>query len=90
MQTIYRLRPGHLILRVLRLIEKASIGFSHLVLTPNVAFRRLFASRSCDPEKIALVMNAPSPRFSRRTGSSKSPSLSRVTSCLPRAGQNSG
>jgi glycosyltransferase involved in cell wall biosynthesis/peptidoglycan/xylan/chitin deacetylase (PgdA/CDA1 family) len=63
MQTIYRLRPGHLIVRVLRLIEKASIGFSHLVLTPNVAFRRLFASRSCDPEKIALVMNAPQPEI---------------------------
>jgi len=63
MQTIYRLRPGHVIVRLLRLIEKASIGFSHLVLTPNVAFRRLFASRSCDPEKIALVMNAPQPEI---------------------------
>ena len=46
-------------LRLLRLIEKASIRFADLVLTPNLAFRKLFASRSGPEEKIRIVMNSP-------------------------------
>jgi len=33
--------------------------FADLVLTPNLAFRELFISRKCPPEKIQIVMNSP-------------------------------
>jgi glycosyltransferase involved in cell wall biosynthesis len=55
----YDLKPGHWLLRVLRGIEKLSIGFADLVLTPNLAFRKLFAARSGPEEKIRIVMNSP-------------------------------
>ena len=55
----YDLSPNHLLLRTLRLIEKLSIRFADLVLTPNTAFRELFASRSGPEEKIRIVMNSP-------------------------------
>jgi glycosyltransferase involved in cell wall biosynthesis len=40
-------------------MEKRSIAFADLVLTPNKAFKELFVSRSCPPEKIETVMNSP-------------------------------
>ncbi len=43
----------------MRRIEKWSTGFADLVLTPNLAFKELFASRSCPAEKIEIVMNTP-------------------------------
>ncbi len=55
----YELKPGHWLLRLLRIIEKLSIRFADLVLTPNLAFRKLFASRSGPEEKIRIIMNSP-------------------------------
>ncbi|MBN2326535.1 MAG: glycosyltransferase family 4 protein [Candidatus Omnitrophica bacterium] len=43
----------------LQYLEKISIRYSHVVLTPNKAFQRLFTSRGCPPGKIHIVMNAP-------------------------------
>src|SRR5208282_2662027 len=40
-------------------LEKWSMARADLVLTVNVACKRIFASRSCRPEKIGVVMNAP-------------------------------
>jgi glycosyltransferase involved in cell wall biosynthesis len=57
--TKYDLAPDHWMIRTLRFLEKASIGFANQVLTPNEAFARLFAQRSCKREKIEIVMNAP-------------------------------
>jgi glycosyltransferase involved in cell wall biosynthesis len=53
------LKPGGGLLKLLRWIEKKSIAFADLVLTPNLAFREVFASRSGPKEKIEIIMNTP-------------------------------
>jgi glycosyltransferase involved in cell wall biosynthesis len=55
----YSLGTSHPIARLLRVLEKVSIRFANLVLTPNIAFRDLFISRGCPREKIHIVMNSP-------------------------------
>jgi glycosyltransferase involved in cell wall biosynthesis len=57
--TIFNLDGDSLGVRLIRWLEKSSIEFSHFVLTTNSAFKRVFASRSCSPEKIGIVMNSP-------------------------------
>ena len=59
MMTIFRLDHESGAVRMLRRLEKWSIGWADLVLTANLAFERLFVSRSCHPQKIRIVMNAP-------------------------------
>lgn len=59
MRSIYELSENHFIVRLLRLLEKWSIGFSDLALTPNIAFKDLFVSRSCPASKMKIVMNSP-------------------------------
>mgnify|MGYP005725326161 CR=1 FL=1 len=49
----------HWFIRTLRMIEKLSIRFANLVLTPNIAFRDIFVSRGCPEEKLRIVMNSP-------------------------------
>jgi glycosyltransferase involved in cell wall biosynthesis len=63
MVTIYDFNQKSLIVQGMKKIEKWSIGFADLVLTPNVAFKKLFASRSGPPEKIQIIMNSPSEEF---------------------------
>jgi glycosyltransferase involved in cell wall biosynthesis len=58
-QTIYGLQKNAVMVRMLKSMEKWSIGFAHLVLTPNEAFRKLFCSRSCPDSKVKIVMNTP-------------------------------
>lgn len=58
-QSIYGLREEHVVVRWLKKMERASIAFADLVLTPNRAFKELFTSRSCPPHKIETVMNSP-------------------------------
>lgn len=58
-QCIFGLQSGHWILRLLEIIERRSIRFSHLTLTPNIAFRNVFISRGCPPDKIHIMMNSP-------------------------------
>jgi glycosyltransferase involved in cell wall biosynthesis len=59
MMSIYHLNAEATFVRLLKRLEKFSISFAHLILTPNKAFRELFISRSCAPEKIEIVMNSP-------------------------------
>src|SRR5438105_4519280 len=59
MMTIYNLGKDNLAVRLIRRIEKWSIARADLVLTVNRTCKRIFASRSCCPEKIAVVMNSP-------------------------------
>jgi glycosyltransferase involved in cell wall biosynthesis len=64
--TKYGLGARHPVIRLLKTLERWSIRFSHLVLTPNGAFRELFIRRGCPAGKIAVVMNTPDPAvFSR-------------------------
>jgi glycosyltransferase involved in cell wall biosynthesis len=58
-RSIYGLKSEHWLVSTLKLLEKLSIRFAHCVVTPNIAFKKLFASRSCLPEKIEIVMNTP-------------------------------
>ena len=59
MMSIYGLPPKSLFVRCLKHLERWSIGFADMALTPNLAFRELFISRKCPPEKIQIVMNSP-------------------------------
>jgi len=55
----YSVDKGHFVVRLLCLAEKFSIWFAHLVLTPNLSFKRLFVSRGCPQAKIHVIMNSP-------------------------------
>jgi len=49
----------HYIVKILKFFEKICIKFANLVLTPNIAFKKLFVSRGCPDSKIQIVMNSP-------------------------------
>ncbi len=59
MTTIFNLEKESLGVRLIRRLEKWSMARADLVLTVNVACKRIFSSRSCGPEKIGVVMNSP-------------------------------
>ena len=59
MTTIYDLNPGSAPTRLLHLLERMSFWYSDRIITPNIAFRDLFASRSCRAEKVKIVLNSP-------------------------------
>jgi glycosyltransferase involved in cell wall biosynthesis len=60
---VYRtkyLKPDHSrMVALLRAIERLCIAFASVVLTPNLAFKRLFVARGCPEQKIAIIMNSP-------------------------------
>ena len=66
--TKYSMTASHLVIRVLRFLEKISIKFSDLVITPNISFRDLFISRSCPSRKIHIVMNSPKESIFNKNG----------------------
>jgi len=45
--------------RLLKVLEKWSLGFADAVVTVNRACAKMFAARSCPAEKIHVVMNSP-------------------------------
>jgi len=59
MKTIFNLGNESLAVRVIWQLEKLSVSFADLVVTVNVACKRLFSDRGCRPEKIGIVMNSP-------------------------------
>jgi len=59
MMTIFRISQSSKSVQLLKRLEKWSIALADLVITANVAFKRIFSARSCPPEKIAVVMNSP-------------------------------
>jgi glycosyltransferase involved in cell wall biosynthesis len=59
MESIYNLRRGDWKVGLLRILERWSISFCDLAITPNIAFKNLFTSRSCRSDKIEIVMNSP-------------------------------
>jgi glycosyltransferase involved in cell wall biosynthesis len=59
MQTIFRLPESSLSVVLLKRLEKWSIRFADLVLTVNLACKRIYSSRSCQPHKIKVVINSP-------------------------------
>jgi glycosyltransferase involved in cell wall biosynthesis len=63
MTTIYDLGKDSFSVRCIRSMEKWSIARTNLVITVNQACKRIFAARSCQPEKIIVVMNTPDSRI---------------------------
>jgi len=59
MRTIFHVSEDNRSVRLMKELEKWSIARADLVITVNLACRRIFSSRSCEVEKIAVVMNAP-------------------------------
>jgi len=59
MMTIFRTPEDNRSVRLMKSLEKWSIARADLAVTVNVACKRIFSSRSCPAEKIAVVMNAP-------------------------------
>jgi len=57
--TIFHVAPDSKSVQLLKSLEKWSIGRADLVITVNIACKRIFSHRSCQPEKIAVVMNSP-------------------------------
>jgi glycosyltransferase involved in cell wall biosynthesis len=57
--TIFHLPEDSLSVRVMKRLEKWSLARANAVVTVNLACQRIFASRSCRPEKITVVMNSP-------------------------------
>jgi glycosyltransferase involved in cell wall biosynthesis len=59
MRTIFGMEENSFAVRVIRRLEKWSIARANLVITVNVACKRIFSERSCRAEKIGVVMNSP-------------------------------
>lgn len=63
MTTIFHAAPEGKSVQLLKRLEKWSIARADLVVTVNIACQRIFSTRSCGPEKIAVVMNSPDSRI---------------------------
>ena len=59
MKTIFHVSEENSSVQMMKRLEKWSIARADLVVTVNLACKRIFSSRSCSAEKIAVVMNAP-------------------------------
>jgi glycosyltransferase involved in cell wall biosynthesis len=59
MQTIFKLPENSFSVVALKRLEQWSIRFADLVLTVNLACKKIYSSRSCQPHKIKVVINSP-------------------------------
>ena len=59
MQTIFKLPESSFSVFALKKLERWSIRFADLVLTVNLACKKIYSSRSCQPRKIKVVINSP-------------------------------
>jgi len=59
MRTIFGFAKDSSAVKWMARLEKWSIKFADKVITVNRACEKLFASRSCAPEKVSVIMNAP-------------------------------
>ena len=56
---LFKTNGDHYSIKLLKKIEKSSIKYSDLVITPNIAFKKIFISRKCPPAKVNIIMNSP-------------------------------
>ncbi|HUA97326.1 MAG TPA: glycosyltransferase family 4 protein [Terracidiphilus sp.] len=59
LSTIYNLDQSSFAHHLIRYLEKWSIKRADLVITVSETFKKVFAARSCGPEKIQVIINAP-------------------------------
>jgi glycosyltransferase involved in cell wall biosynthesis len=57
--SIFQKPESHRWVRLLKRVERWSIRFADLVLTPNLAFKQVFVSRGAPSRKVNVVMNTP-------------------------------
>jgi len=69
MMTIFGMQEHSLGVRFLKRTEKASIRLADAVVTVNMAFQKIFSSRSCPQGKVTTVMNSPDERIFQLAGS---------------------
>ncbi len=74
-RSIYPSTEKNRLARCLEILERFSTSFADLVLTPNVAFKELFVSRSCSPEKVEIIMNSPEDAIFKPTPRNAPPGL---------------
>jgi len=72
-QTIFHVPADSVLVKSLEVIEKWSIGYADLALTPNKAFREVFCSRGCPGSKMHIVMNTPDEAIFSRNEDGKDP-----------------
>jgi glycosyltransferase involved in cell wall biosynthesis len=65
MTTIFGMDRKSFGVRFLKLMEKWSISFADVVLTVNMACKKLLSDRSCPLEKVRVVMNSPDEQIFR-------------------------
>jgi glycosyltransferase involved in cell wall biosynthesis len=65
MRTIFGFAQDSAAVKWMARLEKWSIGFADKVITVNRACEQLFALRSCAPEKVSMIMNAPDEKIFR-------------------------
>jgi glycosyltransferase involved in cell wall biosynthesis len=63
MMTIFGMEAESFGVRLLKRLEKWSIRFADVAITPNIAFAKLFSTRSGRPDKLRVVMNSPDERI---------------------------
>jgi glycosyltransferase involved in cell wall biosynthesis len=80
MTTIFNLDKRSFGVRFIERLERWSIARANLVITVNLACKRIFADRSCRPEKIGIVMNSPDDKI---FGAQPSPARPREASAKP-------
>jgi glycosyltransferase involved in cell wall biosynthesis len=73
MRTIFNLHETSFRVRMMRHLERWSIARADLVITVNMACKRIFAERSCRTEKIRVVMNSPDGEIFRYRGARSYP-----------------
>jgi hypothetical protein len=82
MMTIFDVSEGNRSVQLMKRLEKWSIGRVDLAVTVNLACKRIFSSRSCSAEKVAVVMNAPDGRiFPFREAPATAPANWNTTFC---------
>jgi glycosyltransferase involved in cell wall biosynthesis len=74
MQTIFGVQEGSWSVHLLKALEKLSISFADEVVTVSETFRQTFSSRSCQPQKVSVVMNSPD----EKVFALRSPSVARA------------
>ena len=79
MTTIFNLDKDRLSVRLMRRLERWCMARANAVVTVNIACKRIFASRSCRPEKIGVVMNSPDERIFPIRGPSSQPNENAAT-----------
>jgi len=65
MRTIFKLPEDSFSVGVLKCLEKWSIRFADLALTVNLACKEIYSSRSCQSQKINVVINSPDEQIFR-------------------------